>query len=64
MVCCLLGAFLLGMIFRGARWTGRSVQKVFHRPAKEPVVPIAPTPVYELPDYLKVEDAERVPELV
>ena len=59
MVCCLIGAFLLSLVFRAVRWSGRSVKALFGgaRPAVE-AAPSVPTPVYELPDYLKmaVED--------
>ncbi|MGH2784939.1 MAG: hypothetical protein ACRDJ1_06740 [Actinomycetota bacterium] len=65
MVCCLIGAFLLGLVFRAARWTGRSVKALVGRKPAEGVLPAAPTPVYELPEYLTatLED-ERVPQLV
>jgi len=68
MVCCVIGAFILGMIFRGARWTGRSVRKIFagnRPPAPEPER-IVPKPVYEMPAYVTSESSvdERTPELV
>lgn len=65
MVCCLIGAFLLGLVFRAARWTGRSVNALFGRKPAEIVLPAAPTPVYELPEYLTATlEEERVPQLV
>ena len=65
MVCCLIGAFLLGLVFRAARWTGRSVRTLFGGKPVEGVLPAAPTPVYELPEYLTgTLEEERVPQLV
>lgn len=68
MVCCLIGAFILGMLFRAARWTNRSVRSALHlgTPKGRDSASIAPTPVYELPDYLSApaETDGRVPELV
>lgn len=53
MVCCLIGAFLLGIVFRAARWTGRSVKALFGGKPSADIAPAVPTPVYELPDYLR-----------
>ncbi len=69
MVCCLIGAFILGMIVRAGRWTGRSVMRAFGRgdvPTTEPLRP-APKPVYEMPAYVTGRDdraEKRTPELV
>jgi len=61
MVCCLLAAWVLGMIFRGVRWVGRATASLFRGGARrtpEPEITV-PRPVYEVsPALLGAPPAE------
>jgi len=67
MVCCVIAAWIIGTIYKGVRWTARTVVSMVggsKRRVSEPELP--PAPVYEVSASLLVAperlEAERVPQ--